>query len=326
MESENEKIILFPKWRKALEEESLEALKAKRYEEALSKLNQLISFQIHNHEIIIGKLICLMELGRHQEAQELCEEVMSVKDEDYYHYVHIYLTILFQTNQYSLLMDQVDYELETQDIPYMIREQFKQLYDVSSKMIKDAKNEETTEYLLELQEAVEQQDHLKQWRLIESLRKFKSNPDRKVIQLLKNEHVHPVIKTAIFLWLQDNEISEIVDVQKLGFQLHVNPSDMVDLQSHTTIKQTMVLINELEQKNPSLYQLLTQLLNRYAYVRYPLLPTSEDVTDLAEALLYIGEEMLNIHNGNREELTDKQKYYINEIQVCEQLYLSIIED
>src|SRR5690625_307338 len=67
----NEKIILFPKWREDLQAESLLALKEKRYTEALPKLNLLLAYNVNSHEIIIGKLICLMELGQYEEAQIL---------------------------------------------------------------------------------------------------------------------------------------------------------------------------------------------------------------------------------------------------------------
>ncbi|SET69590.1 hypothetical protein SAMN05216389_12129 [Oceanobacillus limi] len=326
MEGEKDKVILFPKWRVTLEEESLEALKEKRYEEALGKLNELLNYQIHSHEIIIGKLICLMELGRHEEAQVLCEEAMSQKDEDYYHYVHIYLTILFQTNQYSLLMEQVDRELEGSNVPYMMREQFRQLYDVSSKMAKEVNSEESNEYLKELKTAVESQNHENQWRIINRLHQLNATPDKKLYSLLKEEYIHPVIKTALFRWFQDQEVSDLIDVEKLGSQLHVKPIDVIGLKTHPTMKQTMLLISELEQENPTLFQLIKQLLDRYAYVRYPLLPPSEEAVHIAGALRYIGDQMLNIPNETREELNHNQFHYVDEIKMCEQLYLSIIED
>ena len=53
MSSRSENVILFPKLQKRLEEESLFALQEKRYEEALSKLNLLLSYHIDNHEILI---------------------------------------------------------------------------------------------------------------------------------------------------------------------------------------------------------------------------------------------------------------------------------
>ncbi|WP_176447538.1 tetratricopeptide repeat protein [Lentibacillus sp. CBA3610] len=93
------------------------ALKEKRYEEALAKLDQLLGYGVQNHEVMIGKLMCLMELNRYKEAQDFCESLLIHKDEHYYHYVHIYLTILFQTSQYQLLMNQVEQELESDLVP-----------------------------------------------------------------------------------------------------------------------------------------------------------------------------------------------------------------
>src|SRR5690625_4141626 len=110
-----------------LEKESLQALKDKRFAEALYKLDKLLSYQVNNHEILIGKLICLMELGRYEEAQDLSEELLELHNDNYYHYVHIYLTILFQTNQYDVLMEQVEYELESEEIQIYIEEQYIQI-------------------------------------------------------------------------------------------------------------------------------------------------------------------------------------------------------
>src|SRR5690625_7874970 len=99
-------VVLFPKWKTSLEESSLQAMKEKRYETALEKLDELLSYKVNHYEIIIGKIICLMELNRYNEAQNICEDMLQHKNEDYYHYLHIYLTLLFQTKQYDLLMEQ----------------------------------------------------------------------------------------------------------------------------------------------------------------------------------------------------------------------------
>ncbi|QGS68969.1 tetratricopeptide repeat protein [Oceanobacillus sp. 143] len=133
MQTEPNNVILFPKWKKTLEEESLYALQEKRYEEALEKLNKLLSYQVDDYEILIAKLMCLMELSRYEEAQELCEELLQHKDDNYYHYLHMYLTILFQTNQYELLMEHAAAELADKQLPEIFREQFTQLYDISKR-------------------------------------------------------------------------------------------------------------------------------------------------------------------------------------------------
>ncbi|MGY0693155.1 tetratricopeptide repeat protein [Virgibacillus sp. FSP13] len=323
---DNNNVILFPKWKTILEEESLIALKEKRYDEALKKLNKLLDYHVNNHEIIIGKLICLMELAYYDEAQDLCEKLLVQKDENYFQYVHIYLTLLFQTSQYNLLLEQVDYEFQTEKVPSPYREQFEQLYDMSQKMNDQLKDEKMLKYINEFVQAIENQDHMKQWRLVENMRNIKAQPKQKMIApLLTNDTIHPVTKTAIFQWLQELNVAQLFDIHKLGLQFTVNPVEITELNIHTVVKQTFLLIAELEQTNPTLFHLLEKILHQYAYVRYPIMPTSEDVAAIADALIIVGKQYLNLPDNN-EVKNDKTLHYIEEIKMCEALYLSIIDE
>src|SRR5699024_12435749 len=116
------------------------------------------------------------ELGRYDQAERLYESLIEFKDENYYHYLHIYLTILFQTSQYNLLIEYVENELTMKSITQTIREQFTQLYDLSSKMKQDVEVEKGKAYEIELQEAFDQGNYQAQWRIIEALRKIKMKP------------------------------------------------------------------------------------------------------------------------------------------------------
>lgn len=324
---ENEKVILFPKWKKTLEEESLLALKEKRYEEALHKLDQLIGFQVNNHEILMGKLICLMELDRYDDAEVLSEKLLTNKNENYFHYLHIYLTILFQTSQYNRLMERVEHEFEMEIVPEPIKEQFQQLYDMSQKMNKQIEDERYQEYINGLLEALEEENYVKQWRYVEGLRKLKTSPSKQIVDpLLKGDGIHPVLKTAVFRWLQDSGFNEIVEIHKSDIQLEVVPTEITEIESHGTFKQILLLVNKIEQKNPSLYQLVETLLYRYIYVRYPIMPASEDSEHIATALTHIGKAYLGIPQLSEDELDPDVLPYKEEIQLCEKLYLSIIEE
>lgn len=325
MHNKQEKVVLFPKWKDALEEESLVALKEKRYHEALEKLDKLISYNINNHEIVIGKLICLMELDRYEEAQELCEALMTYKDENYYHYVHIYLTILFQTSQYSLLMEQVNFELEQSGVPEMIREQFQQLHDMSNKMKSELRTERSKEYIDELWKAVKEENHIQQWHLIEKLRKIGAVPDASIKKLLVNDKIHPVVKTTIFTWMQELDVSEMIEIQKFDIYMSVNPAETAKLHEHPAMKRAMLLISDIEQSNPSLYQLVEKLLYRYCYVRFPIMPAEKNMATLADALKIIGETYLEIHTEKQGQADETLSQIIEEVNLCEALYLTILE-
>ncbi len=85
-----------------------------------------------------------------------------------------------------------------------------------------------------------------------------------------------------------------------------------------------MLMNELEQDNPSLFILLHQMLYRYLYVQYPILPAEEDVHFIGEAIKEIGKELLI--EENHDEMCTSTMAFIDEIKMCEALYLSVIEE
>lgn len=325
MHTEDENIILFPKWKESLKEESLQDLQAKRYEEALEKINELIQYQVTDQEILIGKMMCLMELGRLQEAEDMCEEIIQDKhNEHYFHFVHIYLTILFQSNKYDLLKERIEEELTSDNLPSILREQFLQLYDVSEKMESDLVDEKTSLYIEELLQAVKSSDHKKQWRNIMQLRTMNIKPDTAVIKLLVHHSVHPVIKTAIFIWLQEQSYSKLVKVNKLGQELQVKPIDIPEIKELDIYKAIMYDLRNFEQNNPIMNIFLSESLYRYLYVHYPILPPSDDKELISETLVNFSNYILD--HGGEDPMDKHLKYYLDEIIKSEHLYLSIIED
>lgn len=317
-------IILFPKWQKVLEEESIAAIKEKKFEEALEKLNNLLTYQVKNHEIYTGKLICLMELERYEEAQELCEALIDAKDKHYYQYIHIYLTLLFQTNQYEALMDLVQDEIERGKIPAQLKEPFKQLYTMSEKMRLNAESEHTNLYLDALYDAVNQDNHMEQWRLINKLSKMSMVPGEKIISLLTNDHIHPLNKSAIYLWLKESKVERPIDIHKFGIHLTLNPVETPEIEDSITAKEVYQAIQEIEHRSPSLFQIVETLFGHYLYVLYPITPPLEDIPYIAEALLAIGNEYLNITIPEPD--GQKVQKYIQEIKTSDLLYGSIIDE
>ncbi|WP_047981681.1 tetratricopeptide repeat protein [Ornithinibacillus contaminans] len=327
MRDGNENVVLFPKWEMSLKDESLKALQDKRYEEALEKLEALLHYNVSNHEIIIGKLMCLMELGRYQEAEDTCAEIIRNKEDvHYYHYLHMYLTILFQTNKYRLLMELIEEELESDELPLVLREQFHQLYDMSEKMDFDIAEEKSSKYTDDLMDAVAEANHNKQWQLLVQLRTMKKEPDKQAISLLKKHDVHPVIKTAIFLWLQETNYSNLVDVHKLGKQLHINPAEIVEIKKHPTYLTILQYLSGLEQENPTLYQFLEQLLYRYFYIHYPILPPDIDAALIAEGLQQLSNQLFIQSEEEQPSINNEVESYLEDILNAEQLYLSIIDE
>lgn len=324
MQRGDNNVILFPTLQRKLERESLQALEQRKYSVALSKIDELFSYQVYIHELIVGKLICFIELGHYEEAESLCEDLLQNKNEHYYDYLHIYLTILFQMQKYNILINQIELELKDNLLPFEMREQFKQLKNMAKQMNLDFMNDQSIKLINELYEAVEEKDYKRQWQLVESLRKMKINPPKVIITYLGEENIHPVVKTAIFKWLVDKKIAADIFVHKFDVEVRVKPLHFTNIRDDNIMKEIISVINDIEQNNPSLFILLEQLLYRYLYVCYPILPSREDIPYIAEALTHIGQQYL--HLDDDQNLSSKVVTYLNEIKMYEKLYLGIIEE
>lgn len=324
MNQEQEKIVLFPKWKEVLERESLAALKNKQYELALGKLEELIKHRIDHQEIMVGKVICLMELGRQEEAADFSLELIDKKDAGYYHYVHIYLTILFQQHQYKELLERVDLEMESNLIPSELKEQFLQLYAISKNMHADFKTELLRKYSKTLKESIYNEDHRKQFAIIEQMRFNDLETNDEIRMLLMKEFVHPVVKTAIFRWLVETEYKEPVTIIKFGQTLELTPKLAMDINNNPFLRTIELKVLEIEQENPVLYDTIVKILKRFIYVTYPLNLQAYKLNHFLSALLLVARHSYN----SVEEKSDIQAVntYIEEINMSQMLYLSIIDE
>lgn len=324
MQKAQEKLILFPKWRNQLEEESLIDLQERRFEEALSKLDVLLQHEEGNQEILIAKLMCLTELGRYDETIDLSETLLMEKDEFYYDFLQIYLTSLFQSEQYQLVMDRIADEISEPTLPSEMFDLLVQLDEMSEDMNEDVVNQQSAEHMEALSQAIDNDQYEKQWQLLENLRRIFAEPTVEIVTYLKDENIHPVIKTSVFKWLQDDEVCDEIKVSKFGDTITVIPDDIADMRESHLMKKVMDSLRELSQNNPTLYILLEQLLYRYVYVKFPIMPIEEDFPHVAVALQMIGAQYL--HEQPIHETDETVLHYIEDIKMCEALYLSVIQE
>lgn len=320
----NHNVILFPKWKKNLQEKSLAALQQKDYKMALEKLNKLLSYNVISHEIIFGKLICLMELNQFDEAQDLCERQLHKKNPNYYDYVHLYLTILFQTDQHHLLTTKIKETLGDKQLPAIFKEQFQQLLKLSRQMNYDKRLSEAKVKEQDLHTAIEENDEIEQWRVIQQLQNLHVEPSEKTLLLLEKQDIHPVIKTAMFQWFQNVHIRENITVKKFTFQQTFQPVNIPIFEKHPIYEQGLFLIHKEQQKNPSMLHFLERLLYRYLYTRFPFMPNEEQLKNIIKAIVYIVEQTL--HNDDECKSCSYITEYVEEIRFFEVLYLDIIDE
>src|SRR5690625_4083395 len=168
----------------------------KDYDKALGYFNQLTDYGVDDQPITLGKLTCLIELGEQREAEEMCEELIAKKDENYFSYINLYATLLFQSHKHKAVAQLLEEVLCSKDIPTILKSQFEKLYDVNQPLVNEQIEQEEKITKRELIEAFETNDSLAQWHLVNHLQNVDIKPYIKLFKdMLESEKVNPVIKT-----------------------------------------------------------------------------------------------------------------------------------
>ncbi|MFD2926134.1 hypothetical protein [Halobacillus naozhouensis] len=325
MEKRKGDIVMFPKWKTMLEEKGLKAVEEKSYQEAVEFLLPLVNYQVASREVTTGLLMSWIELGNFSQAEDLCQEQMKAEEENYYHYLHIYITILFQDNRYQELIDLLDEVFETESIPHQSRTQLWQIYEISNKLLQDTHKKEGEKYVQSFFAAIDNQDIHTQWKSIQQLTKQPVSTDIEAFEkLLTKDSTHPIIKTAIIQWFRDNKVDHKVPIRKFSNDMLIIPSELNTLESEYIIQQIQLRLGAVEQSNPTMYEIINSLLKHYCYVRYPFYPDEEEVDHIVEALKQLGHDYLQIPYQSLFGRDEKVQKYKEEIELSEQHYVLLV--
>ncbi|MFP7169548.1 DUF3196 family protein [Terribacillus sp. 7520-G] len=327
MDKENN-VVLFPGLKTRLEQEGMKELQEKNYTDAIDKFEQLLEYGFRQPEILTGRLICLMELGRHVEAEEMSLQLLEAKDKDYLQYLHIHLTLLFQLGRYEEVVEMLDDVYEKEEIPAPLKASFDQLQKVSRKMAEDKSQTTADQLIHNFDQARKNQDAALQWQLIQKCHSLDVSPHvQKMEAFLLDEEADPVVQTAVLEWLIKQEIEFPVTIHKMKETITVIPENVALVEKSEGMEQVLGHLHLLEQQNPSLYDLVYKLLYRYMYVRYPMTPTADESAVLAAALQKLASSYLQIEQpAVTDEEAQKIASMMEEIITFEAKYLTVAEE
>ncbi|WP_067843948.1 DUF3196 family protein [Amphibacillus sediminis] len=328
MNEKQKNIVLFPKQRQELEQQGYQAIQDKDYRTALKLFNQLLEFGATDQEIALGKLTSLIELGRQREAEQFCETLIALKDDHYYSYINIYATLLFQFHKHKEVAQLLTEVLEDRQIPDSFESQLKKLFEVNQPLVDEQIEQEVVITKRELTEALKNQDTMAQWHLVNHLQKVDIKPYLALFEeMLKNETVHPVIKTVIVGLLQASAINREFSVSKFGQQLQINPTTYPYMSDHPFRTQLKEGLANIEQDNPSFYAFANKLIDRYFYVHYPMVPEHTELEAMQVAVIAIVEASFDPQQSlNEAEYDPTTIKMINRLVECEQIYFSIMAE
>ena len=318
---EKDNVILFPTLRRNLEQmekESYELIEDNDYEQALEKLKILLSHQYTSFDINMNTLHCLTKLGRWKEAEQFNEMLLKNEDDEYYYdYLGYYIMILYEQNNYSALMTTILEEEKKRHIPPPFNKKFKDIYRLCYQMNMMKANE----LLHQFKTAIEEENHREQLFYIHQWVQLHVEPSEMIVHALRNNKVHPVVKTKILEVLKERNLTEKLTVEKFGREIEICPAQLVDIKEQELFQTILDKLSEVEQNDPTLYALIEQLVYQYHYVRYPFLFDVIEIDQLTEAFVFVGKKHLAMTSG----VDEKIKNEVETIEICSQMYLNVMD-
>src|SRR5699024_10771273 len=141
-------------------------------------------------------------------------------------------------------------------------------------------------------DAVQKKDALAQHRIILQWRRNQLPLPELFKEMLSEEDIHPVVKTELFIILQEADYQEEVIINKASKWLSLSIRFMLPLEKHPSYIKSMETIEEVEQQNTVLYILTKGSNDQFMCVLYPVLHDAKDAAVIVRHVLAIAKRNL----------------------------------
>src|SRR5699024_7578265 len=115
-----------------------------------------------------------------------------------------------------------------------------------------------------------------------------------------------------------------VEVVKFNQSITLTPEKTEGLTNNLAVTKTMLHLRTIEEDNPTLYQMIEELLIKYIYVNYPNLYPENDARNVAKALALVSEQSL--YGELNKEINNEVIAFMNDIQYCYKVILKLFKD
>jgi tetratricopeptide (TPR) repeat protein len=284
-----------------LTDKGLESLQNKRYQEAITLLEEARVHDPENSDILIGLVLAYFEAGAYIKAKELANEMLLKGIGEYFHMVDLYLTILIQLHEYQEIVSTIEALFEEKEIPPDRHDHFITILQFSKRMADNSQQEPMEEE--------KEETHLKELKLtslknlneqmlvISSLAEKNIRPYMDEIkEYLNSESGHPFLKTMLLTLLKEQEYDKKIVVEKFNEDLSIVPTELPDIQTQPRMKEIEnILEAKLENSDPVLFENMKGMVERIFFISYPFELQPEAVSAWAAAfhllvLDYLGGE------------------------------------
>jgi tetratricopeptide (TPR) repeat protein len=272
-------IILYPGLVKRLIEKGMDALKEKDGKSAYHFFLSAEEHEPENPQILFGKMLSLVELGRLEEAVEHTDSLLREGIGDYYENLQVHISLLVQLGKYQDVVNILDAVLSENQFPPQYAESFYQLLHFSRQMVGDqewiSRYDEKDEPLPpNIKPMLESDSLVLQSKAIQQL-KVLENPEAEkwLLDFLGKDNQDYVLQSMALHALQDKGCKEKIHIKKQGREMEVIPKELPDTDHQTFHEKILELLSdELEHVDPLLFEIAKQLVWGYVFALYPFIP------------------------------------------------------
>ncbi|WP_223591100.1 tetratricopeptide repeat protein [Neobacillus bataviensis] len=293
-------VIFFPGIEKRLTDKGLESLHNKKFQEAITLLEEAKELDPENDDILIGLVLAYFEAGSFKKARKLANEMLLKGIGDYFQMVDLYLTILIQLHEYQEIVSTIEALLEEKEIPLDKHDHFLTILQFSQRMAESRK--------LDINEPEIEENHPRQLNLLSSNNLNEqmlliSNLAEKNIrpyvpeieEYLITEEGHPFLKTILLTLLKEQEIDRELKITKFSQENTVIPTQLPDVRQQPRMIQIKALLeNQLESSDPILFENISGMIERIFFISYPFELPPANSASWAAAFYTLAQEYMGI--------------------------------
>ncbi|MGG3469226.1 tetratricopeptide repeat protein [Neobacillus pocheonensis] len=304
-------IIFFPGIEKRLTDKGLESLHNKKFQEAITLLEEAKELDPENDEILIGLVLAYFEAASFKKAKKLANEMLLKGIGDYFQMVDLYLTVLIQLHEYQEIVSTIEALLEEKEIPPEKHDHFLTILQFSRRM---AENRNLDINEIEPKEETPQRLNLlsinnlnEQMLLVSNLAEKNIRPYvPEIEEYLNAETGHPFLKTILLTLLKEQEIEREITITKFTQQKTVIPTQLPEVRLQPRMSEIKTLLeNRLESTDPVLFENIIGLVERIFFMSYPFEIQPENTATWAAAFHILAQEYM----GMEPEIKETAKEY-----------------
>src|SRR5699024_1201084 len=147
-------------------------------------------------------------------------------------------------------------------------------------------------------------------------------PDQQLATYLQHDAIHPMIKTNILLEIIKHSHSEPITINKYNQVMKQVPNNISYVWKQAYPEKLISSMEFVEQKDPTLFNIIENLVYHYFYVIFPFEPGQDQFDALQRAFYIVGRNHLALQEVN-EPVDLNIATHIKNIQTCHYLYMRL---